>query len=125
MKKNTESLSRAIAYVKQGFTRQIWQPGQRLPPIAVLARSAQVRTGIMSAAIQQCAREGLLTCVRNRGIFAGARESYQTYQPYERYPVKWNRVATAIKSDILEGFYSADKTLPPLRHLQGCPGGRP
>ncbi|MEW2393031.1 GntR family transcriptional regulator [Streptomyces venezuelae] len=57
------------ALIREEITTGRWSPGQRLPPLKVMASAAAVSTSIVSKASGELQREGLLTFESGRGLF--------------------------------------------------------
>ena len=69
---NTASLQKSLAYLRAEIASSAWSQKERLPPVRILARQAQVSAAAMCSALGMLREEGIVTIVKNRGAYLGS-----------------------------------------------------
>ncbi|HKP95819.1 MAG TPA: GntR family transcriptional regulator [Fibrobacteria bacterium] len=114
-------MQKSLAHVREEIKSAVWSQGDRLPPIRVLARQAQVSAAAMCSALGMLKTEGLISIIKNRGAYLGlppadGRNGYHTASPGESQ--RWQRLKIQIEKDIFNGFFTPGEAMPSLRDLQ-------
>ena len=116
------AVEKSLDHVKQEIAGGAWADGDRLPPIRVLARQAQVSAAAMCAALGMLKADGLITVIKNRGAYLGqapaeARNGRApSSSPGESQ--RWQRLKMQIEKDVFNGYFPAGEPMPSLRDLQ-------
>lgn len=114
-------LRTAIEYLEQRATRA--EPGTTLPPAADMAREAGVAYVTMWKALDRLRNQGILRARPRRGITVVRRPGPALSVPSEQTVAdptsrrKWARTTSAIRRDLLEGFYAPATPLPSRKEL--------
>jgi DNA-binding LacI/PurR family transcriptional regulator/DNA-binding transcriptional regulator YhcF (GntR family) len=119
--KTHPAVQKSLAYVRGEIKGGAWSLGDRLPPIRVLARQAQVSAAAMCEALGVLKAESLVSIVKNRGAYLGnppadGRGGYQAARPGESQ--RWQRLKIQIEKDIFNGQFAPGEAMPSLRDLQ-------
>ena len=64
-------MQKSLSHVRDEINAAAWSQGDRLPPIRVLARQAQVSAAAMCSALGVLKTEGLISIIKNRGAYFG------------------------------------------------------
>lgn len=121
MQKTHPAVQKSLAYVRGEIKGGAWSLGDRLPPIRVLARQAQVSAAAMCEALGMLKGENLISIIKNRGAYLGqppsdGRGGYQAASPGESQ--RWQRLKIQIEKDIFNGHFAPGEAMPSLRDLQ-------
>jgi DNA-binding LacI/PurR family transcriptional regulator/DNA-binding transcriptional regulator YhcF (GntR family) len=121
MTKTHPAVQKSLAYIRGEIKGGAWSLGDRLPPIRVLARQAQVSAAAMCEALGLLKGENLVSIVKNRGAYLGHPPAdggggYQAARPGESQ--RWQRLKIQIEKDIFNGNFAAGEAMPSLRDLQ-------
>lgn len=115
------SVTLARRFVEAALRGRRFPPGERLPPLRVLARKARVSPTAMSLALHALEAEGAVTIIKNHGTFAGSPEDRMRPEEagnLDRPPVeKWRRLRMRLEQDIYAGRFPKGSDLPSLREL--------
>jgi DNA-binding LacI/PurR family transcriptional regulator/DNA-binding transcriptional regulator YhcF (GntR family) len=116
------AVQKSLTHVRGEIKAGAWGDGDRLPPIRVLARQAQVSAAAMCQALGMLRGEGLISVIRNRGAYLGrapAETSNARHPPATSgESQRWQRLKIQIEKDIFIGNYRAGEPMPSLRDLQ-------
>ncbi|MDB5106598.1 MAG: HTH-type transcriptional regulator [Fibrobacteres bacterium] len=115
------AVQKSLTHVRGEIKAGSWSQGDRLPPIRVLARQAQVSAAAMCSALGVLKAENLVSIVKNRGAYLGqppaeGRNGYHSSGPGESQ--RWQRLKIQIEKDIFNGIYVPGEAMPSLRDLQ-------
>jgi len=115
------AVQKSLSHVRDEIQAGSWSQGDRLPPIRVLARQAQVSAAAMCSALAVLKGENLISIVKNRGAYLGqppadGRNGYHASGPGESQ--RWQRLKIQIEKDIFNGQYAPGEAMPSLRDLQ-------
>lgn len=116
------AVQKSLAHVREEIQGGTWTSGDRMPPIRVLARQAQVSAAAMCSALGLLRGEGLITVVKNRGAYFGTPPAddrngrHPASAPGESQ--RWQRLKIQIEKDIFNGIFAAGEAMPSLRDLQ-------
>lgn len=113
---------RARAFLVKCIENHRRQGKERLPVVGELARTAGVAPATMHKALRWAAEQGLITTSHGKGTRLCPHNT-QRVAPYPD-PVspgrlKWERVAYALRRDILNGRYVVGGELPTIKELRG------
>lgn len=118
---NAASIRKSLAYLRAEIASSAWSQKERLPPIRILARQAQVSAAAMCSALGTLREEGIVTIVKNRGAYLGTSPQVdgkdREFMPWVAGQ-RWQRLKTQIEGDIFNGFYAAGEPMPSLRDLE-------
>ena len=118
---NAASLQKSLTYLRAEIASSAWSQKERLPPVRILARQAQVSAAAMCSALGMLREEGIVTIVKNRGAYLGtsphADRKDRDFTPWAAGQ-RWQRLKTQIEGDIFNGFYAAGEPMPSLRDLE-------
>ncbi len=119
--KTHPAVQKSLTYVRGEIKGGAWSQGDRLPPIRVLARQAQVSAAAMCEALGLLKSENIVSIVKNRGAYLGhppvdGRGGYQAARPGESQ--RWQRLKIQIEKDIFNGQFAPGEAMPSLRDLQ-------
>ncbi len=113
------AVQKSLAFIRAEIQLGKCASGDRLPPIRVLAKQAQVSAAAMCSALGVLRTEGLLSVVRNRGTYFGKPPSQNGgITPIFFESQRWQRLKTQIEKDIFNGQFTSGEALPSLRDLQ-------
>ncbi len=115
------AVQKSLTHVRDEINAAAWSHGDRLPPIRVLARQAQVSAAAMCSALGVLKSEGLISIIKNRGAYFGqppadGRNGFHVSSPGESQ--RWQRLKIQIEKDIFNGFFVPGEAMPSLRDLQ-------
>ncbi len=115
------AVQKSLSHVRGEIKSGAWSQGDRLPPIRVLARQAQVSAAAMCEALAVLKGESLVSIIKNRGAYLGqppadGRNGYHAASPGESQ--RWQRLKIQIEKDIFNGFFVPGEAMPSLRDLQ-------
>jgi DNA-binding LacI/PurR family transcriptional regulator/DNA-binding transcriptional regulator YhcF (GntR family) len=115
------AVQKSLTHVRGEIEASSWSQGDRLPPIRVLARQAQVSAAAMCSALGVLKTEGLISIIKNRGAYLGQppaenRNGYHHSSPGESQ--RWQRLKIQIEKDIFNGCFVPGEAMPSLRDLQ-------
>ncbi len=118
---NVISIQKSLTYLRSEIKASAWLQKERLPPVRILARQAQVSAAAMCSALGILREEGVVSIIKNRGAYLGASPAAnrkdRDYTPWSTGQ-RWQRLKTQIESDIFNGFYAAGEPMPSLRDLE-------
>jgi DNA-binding LacI/PurR family transcriptional regulator/DNA-binding transcriptional regulator YhcF (GntR family) len=114
---NAPAIQKAVMFVRENLSRQVWQSGERLPPVRVLAAQADVSTFTMVKAIAYLKSEQLVSGIERGRTRAGNGAVNISSQP-ELLRGAWQMKRTALERDIFGGMYSEKGELPSIKELQ-------
>lgn len=116
------AVQKSLDHVRGEIGTGTWGNGERLPPIRVLARQAQVSAAAMCTALGVLKAEGVVTIIKNRGAYLGhaPAESRDGRAPSSSpgESQRWQRLKVQIEKDIFNGFFPPGEPMPSLRDLQ-------
>jgi DNA-binding LacI/PurR family transcriptional regulator/DNA-binding transcriptional regulator YhcF (GntR family) len=132
MEKRKPGIEKALAFIKNGNASQRF--GQRLPPLRVLAREAQVSFVTMWKAVDQLKKSKLIigtgngnVNLLNQNYNRGNREfrfdALEAPIDGEEENLFWKKVKNRLKKDILCGRYMHGQPLPSCKELMYHHGG--
>ena len=110
------AVHKSLDHVRREIKSGAWGNGDRLPPIRVLARQAQVSAAAMCTALGVLKAEGLIAIVKNRGAYLGAAPAESqggrapSSSPGESQ--RWQRLKVQIEKDIFNGFFPPGEPMP-------------
>jgi DNA-binding GntR family transcriptional regulator len=104
----------ACEKVRTGLTTGMWSPGERLPPLAGLAKLCGVSRTTMWKALGILQKEKVLHANRGGAIIAGPEGDLQI--DTGRHDCAWERLKSQIGQDITWGLFSQSR-LPPMNKL--------
>jgi DNA-binding LacI/PurR family transcriptional regulator/DNA-binding transcriptional regulator YhcF (GntR family) len=111
------AIQKAVDFIRDNLSRQVWQPGERLPPVRVLAIKAGVSTFTMVKAMAHLKTEGLVSGIERGPTRAGNGVKSNATHP-ELSHAAWQLKRTDLERNILEGMYSEKGRLPTIKELQ-------
>lgn len=115
------AIQKAVGHVREKIRNGSWSQNERIPPVRILAREAQVSTAAMNAALSILRDEGIVSIVKNRGAYLGAATSTKQNSWYSESWTggqRWHRLKTQIENDIFNGYYTPGESMPSLRDLE-------
>lgn len=116
------AVAKSLDHVRGEIEGGAWSQGDRLPPIRVLARQAQVSAAAMCAALGILKGEGLISVVKNRGAYLGQppaeNRNGRAYGSPPGESQRWQRLKIQIEKDIFNGVFPPGDPMPSLRDLQ-------
>jgi DNA-binding LacI/PurR family transcriptional regulator/DNA-binding transcriptional regulator YhcF (GntR family) len=126
MEKRKPGIDKALAFLKNGLAAS--QFGQKLPPLRLLARNAQVSFVTMWKAVNQLKKDSIITVsMGGRAIMPDPNGPWglkRTAASETEIPVEsgtenvfWQKVRNQLKKDILSGRYAHGQTLPSCKEL--------
>jgi DNA-binding LacI/PurR family transcriptional regulator len=121
MKRNSApAVDTAQRYIEEQISRGAWRRGDRIPTIVALAALAGVSKASMEKAIIRLKKQKSIHARPGAGIVIGEEEkSGRKHElPAVSPRLKWERVYTQLKSEILSGVFHTNKSLPPSKQLQ-------
>jgi DNA-binding LacI/PurR family transcriptional regulator/DNA-binding transcriptional regulator YhcF (GntR family) len=102
----------ALQFLRSGIsTGGLAGPSGRIPTVNAMARRARVSSQAMCRAVRSLVSEGEVRIVGKRGIYLCGAFAPETAVPAPPH-CKWERLRTAIETDILNGAYSSSASLP-------------
>ncbi len=118
---NHPSVQKSLAHLRKEIATGTWLQGERLPPIRVMARQAQVSAAAMCAALGELKDEGIVSIVKTRGAYLGPapveNRDGKSAGPWNGAQ-RWQRLKAQIENDIFNGHYPAGEPMPSLRDLE-------
>lgn len=116
------AVHKSLSHVRGEIKTGAWSQGERLPPIRVLARQAQVSAAAMCTALGVLKSEGVISIIKNRGAYLGQApaESRNGRAPSSSpgESQRWQRLKVQIEKDIFNGYFPPGEPMPSLRDLQ-------
>jgi DNA-binding LacI/PurR family transcriptional regulator len=107
MNTSPTSIAKAYGHLRILLSRTAGAPPARLPSVKQLSVEIHISPVHICKALQRLSKEGRLTIIKGRGIFAGKIE-----RPIEGpRPSKWEKVRMRLERDILDGCFG-DGELP-------------
>lgn len=116
MSRNSPAIDQAEAFLKRQIEADIWNPGDLLPSISSLAKSANVSPVSMWKAIHRLSQSGLLDVMHGQGT--RIKGSQQNHAVIDNTQKGWQGLRDRIHKDILCGKYAEGMMLPSLKELQ-------
>jgi DNA-binding GntR family transcriptional regulator len=108
------ALLQACETVRNSLTSGLWSPGERLPPLADLAKLCGVSRTTMWKALGILQQEKVLYANRGGAIIAGPHSDLNIEE--SRRDCAWERLKAQIGQDIIWGVF-AQLRLPPMNKL--------
>lgn len=114
-------IQKALDHLRGKILGGTWSLNERIPPVRILAREAQVSTAAMNSALGVLRDEGLISIIKNRGAYLGTSPSINRDDRNSTAWVggrRWQRLKTQIENDIFNGYYTPGESMPSLRDLE-------
>lgn len=118
---NNASIQKALAYLRGEIQSGTWAKKERLPPVRILARHAQVSAAAMCSALALLKEENVVSVIKNRGAYLGsspASNSRTRSSTGWNGGQRWQRLKTQIEVAIFSGYYPPGEPLPSLHDLE-------
>jgi DNA-binding LacI/PurR family transcriptional regulator/DNA-binding transcriptional regulator YhcF (GntR family) len=116
------AVQKSLTHVREEIGSGTWQSGDRMPPIRVLAKQAQVSAAAMCSALSLLRDEGVISVIKNRGAYFGQPPTDdrggRNFSSAPNESQRWQRLKIQIEKDIFNGIYSSGEAMPSLRDLQ-------
>ncbi|MDG5816059.1 GntR family transcriptional regulator [Chitinispirillales bacterium ANBcel5] len=114
MKNSNPAITKASNYLNTMLQKGVWKPGDKLPSIRMLAKSAGVSPVPMWRAVNSLADDGTLEVIQGSGV----RVKPYPEEPSAQIRKGWVGLRDRIHKDILCGFYPPDSLMPTLKEMR-------
>jgi DNA-binding LacI/PurR family transcriptional regulator len=112
----TSARMRALTYLQIGIDSARWLPGSRLPSIRRLAHDSGIGNDAMQAAVRILAEKGLVTVLRNKGIYVGTLKPH--FPPALQTQMRWEEIKQSLLHDMTFGVFEDQVHLPNTAQME-------